>query len=93
MSKPEKACGWLVPSISSKLTYLIPRKNFLSRNVNALVEKSFHVSDLASMPAVKSRDKHSHRSKYYPPMTAESMRQNLESEFGLPSSIHGSSFG
>ena len=42
------------------------------------------MSDLASMPAVKPRDKHTHRSKYYLPMTTESMLQNLESQFGLP---------
>ena len=41
------------------------------------------MSDLASMLAVKPRDKHAHHSKYYLPMTTKSMRQNLESEFGL----------
>ena len=42
------------------------------------------MSDVASTPVVKPRDKHAHRSKYYLPMTTESMRQNLESEFGFP---------
>ena len=58
--------------------------SFTPPNGNALLEKWFHVSDLASTPAVKPRDKHSHRSKYYLPMTTENMQQNLEPEFGLP---------
>ena len=42
------------------------------------------MSDVASTPVVKPRDKHAHHYKYYLSMTTESMRQNLESEFGLP---------
>ena len=62
--------------------------SFTPPNANALLGKWFHVSDLASTPAVKPRDKHSHRSKYYLPMTTENMQQNLESEFGLPVSYN-----